>query len=73
VATTQQLLDEANLAYHRLQTGVMPRVVVDVDGSRVEFTAANSGKLYSYILQLQQQIGAANGLPSSIRPAQFVF
>lgn len=73
MATTQQLLDEANASYHKLQTGVMPRVVVDVDGSRVEFTAANSAKLYGYILQLQQQIAVANGTTVAVGPASFVF
>lgn len=73
MATAQEMLDEANSAYHKLQTGVMPRVVVDIDGSRVEFTATNSAKLYAYITQLQQQTGTTNGVPLNLAPAQFFF
>lgn len=73
MATDQQLLDEAQAAYHKLQTGTLPRVVVDIDGSRVEFTTANSSKLYGYILQLQQKIGVTSGTPVNLAPAQFWF
>jgi len=73
MATTQELLDEATASYHKLQTGTMPRVIVDIDGSRVEFTAANSSKLYGYILQLQAQLGTANNTPVNLAPAQFYF
>lgn len=73
MATTQQLLDEANAAYHKLQTGTMARVVVDVDGSRVEFTPANKQWLYSYILQLQAKLGSTGGTPLDLAPAQFYF
>ena len=37
--TVQERLDAANLAYHQLVTGTMPRVVVDQSGQRVEYTA----------------------------------
>lgn len=73
MSTTQQLLDEANAAYHKLQTGTMARVIVDIDGSRVEFTPANKQALYSYILQLQAQLGTAGGVPVNVAPAQFYF
>jgi hypothetical protein len=73
MATAQELLDEAQAAYHKLQTGTMPRVIVDIDGSRVEFTVTNSARLYSYIAQLQQQVNASTAVPSNIGPAQFYF
>jgi hypothetical protein len=73
MATIQQQLDEAVAAYHKLQTGTMPRVVVDVDGSRVEFTAANASRLNAYILQLQGQIGLTSGVPINVAPASFYF
>jgi predicted regulator of Ras-like GTPase activity (Roadblock/LC7/MglB family) len=71
MATTQELLDEASAAYHKLQTGTMARVIVDIDGSRVEFTPANKQALYSYILQLQSQVGTV--VPVNVAPAQFYF
>ena len=73
MATTQQLLDEAQAAYHKLQTGTQARVVVDIDGSRVEFTPANAGRLNAYILQLQGQLGTSSGTPLNLAPAQFWF
>ena len=73
MATTQQLLDEARTAYHSLQTGTQARVVVDIDGSRVEFTPANASRLNAYILQLQQTLGVSSGVPLNLAPAQFFF
>lgn len=73
MATTQQKLDDALAAYHKLQTGSMPRVVVDVDGSRIEFTTANTSRLNAYILQLQGELGATNGVPINVAPASFYF
>ena len=49
----QARLAEAEEAYHRLQTGVSARVVVDSNGERIEFTAANRRYLISYIQQLR--------------------
>lgn len=74
MATPQQLLTDAEAAYHKLQTGVSPRVVVDVDGSRVEFAPANLSKLYSYIQDLRAQVNVANGVaPAVLGPATFIF
>ena len=73
MATTQQLLDEAEAAYHKLQTGTMARVVVDIDGSRVEFTPANKQALYTYIQQLQARLGSVDGIVPNLAPAQFYF
>lgn len=66
-------LAEAQQAYHNLQTGVMPRVVVDQNGERVEFTAANSQKLYAYVQSLQAQCGTPATVLAALRPAQFYF
>jgi hypothetical protein len=55
--TTRQLYDEAILAQHQLLTGALPRVVVDQNGERVEYTAANRGALSSYINLLAGQLG----------------
>jgi hypothetical protein len=69
--TLEQKITAAEAAYHSLMTGTMPRVVVDQNGERVEFTAANSAKLYQYIQDLKRQAGA--GGSSFIGPAQFLF
>lgn len=70
----QTRLNEAKAAYHALQTGTSPRVVVDQNGERVEFTAANRHGLYSYIKQLESQLGVYTpGCGSPAAPARFFF
>ena len=65
------LLAEAKLAYHQLRTGTAPRVVVDQNGARVEYAAANAQGLYSYIQELEARCGCA---PARVAgPAQFIF
>ncbi len=53
---TQQQLDQARAAYHNLMTGQAPKVVVDQNGERVEFVAANASKLLAYIQQMEGQL-----------------
>lgn len=71
---TQLLVDtltEAREAYHALVTGQAARVVVDQNGERVEFVAANRAALYKYIMDLESKLGIAT---SSVNgPAGFVF
>lgn len=71
IVATQQLLAEARAAYHALQTGTMARVVVDLDGSRVEFGPANKQALYNYIMELERQL-APPATPNN-GPATFFF
>lgn len=74
--TTQplvELLTDARAAYHDLITGKAPRVVVDQNGEKVEFVAANSQKLYLYIQRLESQVGTATLSPITRGPAGFVF
>lgn len=77
MATTAQLtalLADAQKAYHNLQTGVAPRVVVEMDGTRVEFAPANVSRLYSYIQSLQAQLNAAGAIAViPMGPATFTF
>lgn len=70
MATTDQLTDARN-SYHALLTGKSPRVVVDQNGERVEFTAANSQKLYLYIQQLERELSVAPN--RVVGPAGFLF
>lgn len=76
----QELLNDALGALHNLRTGKSPRVVVDQNGERVEFTAANQGYLVTYINQLRAtmaQKGCSNGScpvqPVVARPLGFIF
>jgi len=73
--TNSILLQQANEAYHKLQMGIAARVVVDIDGSRVEFVPANASKLYAYIQQLQSKVNVDKGIatPNMYAPATFVF
>ena len=71
MATIQETLDEARSAYHALMTGSMARVVVDQDGQRTEFVAANAAKLYAYIQSLEAQLAAPIHVNNG--PARFLF
>lgn len=74
MATVQERLDEAKDAYHALNTGTMPRVIVDMDGQRTEFVAANASKLYAYIQMLEAQIPPVGICPPVVGgPVGFLF
>lgn len=68
--TTEQKLDDAEKAYHDLLTGRALRVVVDRNGERVEFTAANRQMLKAYIDELRTALGLNS---TSGGPLQFLF
>lgn len=69
--TLAERIAEAESAYHSLLTGVMPRVVLDQNGERVEFAATDAAKLYRYIQDLKSQMPSGNTGYSG--PAQFLF
>lgn len=77
IIATPELLADARTKYHQLVTGSAPRVVVDQNGERVEFAAANKTGLYNYIQQLEQALrvpcGASPTFPTNIGPAGFTF
>ncbi len=77
IIATHDLLNEARKAYHALMTGTSARVVVDQNGERVEFVAANKQALYNYIQELQTQLGTQCGAApqpmTQYHPATFVF
>ncbi len=64
--TLSERLQEAETEYHALMTGTKARVVVDQNGERVEFTAANASRLAQYIDALKQQIGGSNRGPMRV-------
>lgn len=57
--TAAQRLVEAEDALHQLLTGTSARVVVDQNGERIEYTAANAGKLRAYIEELKAEIAGS--------------
>lgn len=73
----RNLLKEAQDAYHQLNLGGSVRVVVDQNGERVEYTAANRQSLWAYILRLNNAINAADPCAAFIGktsgPAGFTF
>jgi len=52
---TATKLTEAKAALHMLMIGRSARVVVDQNGERVEFTAANRSALEAYIASLENE------------------
>lgn len=62
--TLAEQLADAKAQYHDLQTGQKVRVLVDQNGERVEFTAANAGRLASYITSLERQLGTSRSGPA---------
>jgi hypothetical protein len=70
VATTQQLLDEAKTARHKLVTGQLARVFMDQNGERVEFTATRLADLDEYIRTLENAISPPT---MARRPIGFIF
>ncbi len=64
--TLENMLAEAEAAYHALLTGQMA-VSVTKDGRRVDFTRADIDKLRNYIDDLNTQLGRTNR--RRLRPA----
>lgn len=72
--TKQQMLTDAEYAYHQLNTGQLARVFVDQNGERVEFTVTNKASLYSYIQTLKGELGVLTGVSDGFnRPMRFIF
>ncbi len=63
--TLAEQLRAAKQAYHDLMTGKSTRVVVDSDGSRVEYGPANVDRLRAYVAELEAQV--ASGATTSRR------
>lgn len=60
MTTDAQRLSDAKAAFHSLVTGQQARVVVDQNGQRVEFTAANRETLAAYIQTLNAKVCPAD-------------
>lgn len=70
-------LAEAMNAYHQLNMGGSVRVVVDQNGERVEYTAANRQSLLAWITRLQNALQQPDPCASLLgapgKPAGFTF
>jgi hypothetical protein len=66
-------LADARSAYHSLMTGTATRVIVDQNGERVEFQAANRGNLANYIVALEAQLAVTPAASRVLGPARFIF
>jgi hypothetical protein len=67
-------LADARKSYHALLTGTSARVVVDQNGERAEFTAANQAALVTYITQLENICGGCAVDAGRVRgPIGFLF
>lgn len=67
----KSMKDDAISSLHRLRTGQSVRVVVDQNGERVEFSAANQAGLITYIQQLDDALrlnGCLDGKCAVSRP-----
>ncbi len=64
--TLQQMLDQAQDALHRLQTGTMAVEVEIAGGLRTTFAPASIDKLQAYVQQLQDQIAGVTKLRGAI-------
>ena len=73
MACQQQKLDAARDAYDKLMTGRLARVVVDSNGEKVEFSAANASRLAAYIKQLEAECAAGPRGPRPATPYGFIF
>lgn len=67
-------LDALNAARDRILTGGAVRVIVDSDGSRVEYTATRLSDLLQEIIRAQAAYDACAGVTAVLtRPLTFVF
>lgn len=71
--TVQALLTSARTAYSDIISGRAVREIVDQNGERVAYSAANLPRLLSYIQQLEACLSRLGGKPISSGPARFVF
>lgn len=70
---TQAQLTEMRADYAALVSGNKARVIVDQNGERVEFTAANAVRLYALIQEAETCLSSGTGIKRANRPMGFFF
>lgn len=68
MATTQELIDEAESALHQLQIGAA-KASVGIGDRRVEYTPATVGKLQTYINTLKAKLSGTRVVRNRVRYA----
>lgn len=66
--TLQERIADAKAALHDLMTGRRVRVVVDQNGERVEYSAANRADLSAYIAMLEAELAGKSTAVGAMRP-----
>ncbi len=66
-------LTRAETAYDALVTGTQVRRTIDQNGESVEYTAANIGRLASYIRALREALNPMLAMRNAPRPIGFTF
>jgi hypothetical protein len=56
----QKRLEEAEVAYHRLQTGKLAVTVTGKNGQELQFNRTNAHQLRTYIEELKAQLGVGS-------------
>lgn len=69
LTTLQARLDEAESALHDLTLGAQ-RVVMERNGTKIQYTPANIPALKAYVATLQAQIRAAGGAVPGVQTAR---
>ncbi|QTG12345.1 phage tail protein [Agrobacterium tumefaciens] len=65
--TLQERIADAKAALHDLMTGRRVRVVVDQNGERVEYSAANRADLSAYIAMLEAELSTRTKAVGAMR------
>lgn len=68
MATTQEMLDEAVAARHRILIGAKEVSVSSSSGKSVTYDKTNLAALESYIVSLRRQLGLSTGVTGPIFP-----
>lgn len=66
--TIQEQLDAARLAYFNLMTGKAVKEVMDQNGERIIYTAANADRLKAYISALEAKLAGATTVNRPLIP-----
>lgn len=64
--TTEELLAEAELAYHKLLTGRSMVEFRDQNGELMRYTQPSATRLAAYIQQLKTQLGVSSAGPMRV-------
>ena len=70
---TPEQLAEMRSEYAALVSGNKARIIVDQNGERIEFTAANAARLYALIQEAAACLGSGTGPKRPNRPMGFFF